>query len=80
MRDSILRTAVLVGTVTLVLTELLSPFHLLTRWSLAAAWLLAAAEARLGAIDQARARLTALCDGSGDFKTAACNARTSLTQ
>jgi tetratricopeptide (TPR) repeat protein len=45
-----------------------------------AAWLLATAEARLGAIDQARVRLTALCDGSGDFKTAACNARTSLAQ
>jgi len=30
-----------VGTVTLVLTELLSPFHLLTRGPLAAAWLVA---------------------------------------
>ena len=41
MRDSILRAAVLLGTATLVLTELLSPFHLLTRWPLAAAWLVA---------------------------------------
>lgn len=39
-----------------------------------AAWLLATAEARLGRIDQARARLTTLCDGSGAFKTAACGA------
>ena len=45
-----------------------------------AAWLLATAEARLGDLDQARARLTALCDGEGDFKTAACNAKVSLMQ
>lgn len=43
-----------------------------------AAWLLATAEARLGQRDQARARLTTLCDGRGAFKTAACNARESL--
>ncbi len=43
-----------------------------------AAWLLATAEARTGALDQARTRLTTLCDGSGEFKTAACNARDSL--
>ena len=42
LRDYLLHTAVLVGTTTLVLTELLSPFHLLTRWPLAAAWLIAA--------------------------------------
>jgi hypothetical protein len=41
LRDSLLRTAVLVGTAALLLTELLSPFHLLSRWPLAAAWLLA---------------------------------------
>jgi hypothetical protein len=41
LRDSILRAAVLLGTATLMLTELLSPFHLLTRWPLAAAWLVA---------------------------------------
>jgi tetratricopeptide (TPR) repeat protein len=43
-----------------------------------AAWLLATAEARTGALDQARRRLTALCAGAGAFKTAACNARTAL--
>ena len=43
MRDSILRAAVLLGTATLVLTELLSLFHLLTRWPLTAAWLVAVA-------------------------------------
>jgi hypothetical protein len=43
LRDSILRSAVLLGTATLVLTELLSPFHLLTRWPLTAAWLVVAA-------------------------------------
>lgn len=39
-----------------------------------AAWLLATADARLGRIDQARARLATLCDGRGAFKTAACGA------
>lgn len=39
-----------------------------------AAWLLATADARLGRIDQARVRLTTLCDGRGAFKTAACGA------
>ena len=43
-----------------------------------AAWLLATAEARLGELDQARTRLTLLCDGSGAFQAAACNARDSL--
>jgi hypothetical protein len=43
-----------------------------------AAWLLATAEARLGEIDAARAKLTALCDGSGDFKRAACHAKQTL--
>jgi len=45
-----------------------------------AAWLLATAEARTGELDQARTRLTTLCDGSGAFKTAACNAKDSLKQ
>jgi hypothetical protein len=45
-----------------------------------AAWLLATAEARLGRIDQARARLTTLCDGSGPFKTAACSAAETLAR
>jgi TolA-binding protein len=45
-----------------------------------AAWLLATAEARTGELDQARTRLTTLCDGSGAFKTAACNAKGSLAQ
>ena len=45
-----------------------------------AAWLLATAEARTGELDQARTRLTTLCDGSGAFKTAACNARETLTR
>ena len=45
-----------------------------------AAWLLATAEARTGELDQARTRLTTLCDGSGAFKTAACNARDTLTR
>jgi len=43
-----------------------------------AAWLLATAEARIGQLDQARTRLATLCDGSGAFKTAACNAHDSL--
>ncbi len=41
-------------------------------------WLLATAEARTGELDQARTRLATLCDGSGAFKTAACNAKGSL--
>ena len=43
MRDSLLRTAIFLGTATLAITELLSPFHLLTRWTLAAAWVVAGA-------------------------------------
>ena len=43
MRDYLLRAAVLAGTATLAITEVLSPFHLLTRWPLAAAWLIAIA-------------------------------------
>jgi TolA-binding protein len=43
-----------------------------------AAWLLATAEARVGDIDAAKAKLAALCAGGGAFKTAACNARESL--
>jgi hypothetical protein len=39
-----------------------------------AAWLLATSEARVGALDEARARLRSLCDGGGEFKTAACSA------
>jgi TolA-binding protein len=42
------------------------------------AWLLATAEARVGAVDQARPRLQSLCDGAGEFKTAACAALDSL--
>lgn len=38
------------------------------------AWLLATAEARLGEIDAARAKLTTICEGAGEFKTAACAA------
>jgi hypothetical protein len=41
-------------------------------------WLLATAEARTGAVDQARGRLVALCDGRGAFKAPACDARASL--
>lgn len=44
-----------------------------------ARWLLATAEARLGDADAARTKLAALCDGGGAFKTAACNAKASLT-
>jgi hypothetical protein len=43
-----------------------------------AAWLLATAEARTGQLDQARVRLTTLCERAGDFKTVACNAKTAL--
>ena len=41
-------------------------------------WLLATAEARIGRLDEARARLTALCDSSGAFKTPACEAKATL--
>jgi tetratricopeptide (TPR) repeat protein len=43
-----------------------------------AAWLLATAEARLGRIEPARARLTTLCDGGGAFRTPACGALETL--
>lgn len=43
-----------------------------------AAWLLATADARVGALDEARPKLQSLCDGSGAFKTAACSALASL--
>ena len=43
-----------------------------------AAWLLATAEARLGDIAPARAKLTALCGGTGAFKMPACAARDTL--
>ena len=42
------------------------------------AWLLATADARLGALDEAGARLRSLCDGAGEFKTAACSALENL--
>ena len=42
------------------------------------AWLLATAESREGAFDQARPRLRSLCDGAGEFKTAACAALEAL--
>ena len=42
------------------------------------AWLLATAESRVGALDQARPRLRSLCDGAGEFKTAACSALEAL--
>jgi TolA-binding protein len=45
-----------------------------------AAWLLATAEARLGDVDAARTKLAALCDGTGAFRDAACNAKGSLTK
>ncbi len=46
-----------------------------------AAWLLATAEARTGRARRGHARSwPTLCDGSGAFKTAACNAKSSLTQ
>ena len=41
-------------------------------------WLLATAEARIGRLDEARARLTALCDSSSAFKTPACEAKATL--
>jgi len=45
-----------------------------------AAWLLATAEARMGDIDAAMAKLAALCAGKGPFRGAACSAKSSLTQ
>ena len=42
------------------------------------AWLLATAEAGVGANDEARPRLRSLCDGAGEFKTAACAALSTL--
>lgn len=41
-------------------------------------WLLATAEARVGAVGEARPKLQSLCDGSGEFKSAACSALDSL--
>jgi TolA-binding protein len=41
-------------------------------------WLLATAEARVGAIDEARPRLQSLCEGAGEFKAPACSALASL--
>ncbi len=41
-------------------------------------WLLATAEARIGRLDEARARLTTLCDSSSAFKTPACEAKATL--
>ena len=41
-------------------------------------WLLATAEARVGAVDEARPKLRSVCDGSGEFKSAACSALDSL--
>jgi TolA-binding protein len=43
-----------------------------------AAWLLATAEARVGALDEARPKLQSLCDSAGDFKAAACAALETL--
>lgn len=43
-----------------------------------AAWLLATAEARVGALDEARPKLQSLCDGTGTFKDAACSALVTL--
>jgi TolA-binding protein len=43
-------------------------------------WLLATAEARVGAIDEARPRLRSLCDGAGQFKEPACSALATLAQ
>jgi tetratricopeptide (TPR) repeat protein len=43
-----------------------------------AAWLLATAEARVGALDEARSLLRSLCDTPGAFKTPACSALATL--
>ena len=45
-----------------------------------AAWLLATAEARVGALDDARGRLRPLCDGAGEFKKPACDALATLAE
>jgi TolA-binding protein len=45
-----------------------------------AAWLLATAEARVDALDEARGRLRALCDGAGEFKKPACSALAALAE
>ena len=43
-------------------------------------WLLATAEARIGRLDEARARLTTLCDSASAFKTPACDAKATLEE
>jgi tetratricopeptide (TPR) repeat protein len=43
-----------------------------------AAWLLATAEARLGALDEARGLLRSLCDTAGAFRAPACSALVTL--